>query len=84
MTGPMTYRCPSCGSDKVQMLEWIDPNTEEIMGGACEGCSPEIFCENCEDEPSRFVMPGEVYEGNEPETQGEEDNGRQMLLPAVV
>lgn len=56
--------CGACGSPNVQLLDWIDPNTEEIVGGNdCPGQS-DIFCATCDEEgrcpnPSRLAFDSE-------------------------
>jgi|TARA_R110000772_G_scaffold237725_2_gene349632 hypothetical protein len=42
----MKFICEECGSDKVQQLQWVDVNTNKIIG---EGPSElnECWCEKC-------------------------------------
>lgn len=45
------FVCPECGSDQVHALEWIDPNTNDIMGGNLENSAPSShwWCTECEE-----------------------------------
>ena len=42
--------CQECGSDKVQIQSWINPNTEEVKGDISPDLSDEEnnWCEVCE------------------------------------
>lgn len=46
-------RCRDCGSEGVQVLDWISPNTGEVIGGAFENGDPEsplfYYCPDCEE-----------------------------------
>ena len=44
------FVCSECGSEDVQMLEWINPNTGEVLGGN-EDTEEEShgFCSDCDD-----------------------------------
>ena len=37
--------CKTCGSDKIQIQMWVNPNTREIIGD-CE--EKECWCEKCQ------------------------------------
>lgn len=43
--------CLRCGSDDVQTLDWINPNTNELVGGGEElwDNRANSFCNHCED-----------------------------------
>lgn len=38
--------CNECGSTQVQVLAWVDANTNEYMG---ESFTKEAWCDNCEE-----------------------------------
>lgn len=43
--------CSECGSRHVQTLEWIDPNTGQVVGGNDCGGTDDNWCEHCETHP---------------------------------
>lgn len=44
----MLFKCTECGSKRVQMLDWIDPNTGEVIGGNEDTDDPSHgFCSEC-------------------------------------
>jgi hypothetical protein len=44
----MKLVCEECGSDKIQTLQWVDVNTEEIRG-AGPGEYEDNWCDECQD-----------------------------------
>lgn len=45
----MKYVCEKCGSDDIQIRQWVNPNNDQLHEW-CEGESyRECFCENCKD-----------------------------------
>lgn len=41
--------CSCCGSTRVQMLDWIDPNSGEVVGGNDCPSIGEQWCDRCEE-----------------------------------
>ena len=37
--------CETCGTDDIQVLAWVDPNTKEYME---EASTSEAFCNYCD------------------------------------
>ncbi len=56
--------CDECGSAAVSYMDWIDANTDTIIGGAFpKAAMGETFCEDCEANPElveRLVSPHEA------------------------
>jgi len=44
----MKFICEECGSDKVQQLQWVDMNTNEIMDSG-PGDKIDYWCEGCDE-----------------------------------
>lgn len=40
------FRCTECGSTKVQIKCWVNPNTNEVID-ECYNPWRECWCENC-------------------------------------
>jgi hypothetical protein len=49
--------CKECGSTDVQVMEWVDANTNALIGGAESSGAADTFCETC-DEEGRDPNPG--------------------------
>ena len=45
------YKCANCGSDKVSIRTWVNPNTGEETGSCSDGESQDNYCDNCETHP---------------------------------
>jgi hypothetical protein len=45
---PMLVVCGRCGSKKIEMLSWTDPNTLKFKSWV-EGGNEEEYCNKCED-----------------------------------
>jgi len=45
---PMLVVCGRCGSKKVEMLSWTDPNTLKFKSWV-EGGNEEEYCKKCKD-----------------------------------
>lgn len=54
---PIKTVCSVCGSDQVQTLDWIDPNTGEVVGGNDCMQDSDTFCATCDAE-GRDPNPG--------------------------
>jgi len=46
---PSLIICAKCGSINIQIMDWINPNTEQFIGGADDPNELNTYCENCED-----------------------------------
>lgn len=42
------YVCTECGSDKIQVRKWVDPNTDSVIDWADDG-DCQCWCGNCEE-----------------------------------
>ena len=40
------FRCKECGSTDIQILAWVNPNTNEIIDDNAE---KECWCEKCQE-----------------------------------
>ena len=40
------FRCKKCGSTNIQILAWVNPNTNEVVADNEE---KECWCEDCEE-----------------------------------
>lgn len=45
---PSTVVCRSCGSSDVEVLDWIDANTNAFVGGNDDPNDDETWCRSCE------------------------------------
>ena len=54
---PMTWRCPECGSDRVQTEAWAYLNSYELVDLVECG---ESFCDACEQHFKYPLAPGET------------------------
>jgi len=52
-----TLVCRDCGGSNVQCLDWVDANTNEIIGGV-EPSNDETWCEDCETHPGLTTWAG--------------------------
>lgn len=43
------FVCSECGGVNVQTMEWVDANTNKMIGGAEGGGVSNNWCEDCED-----------------------------------
>ena len=51
------WTCPDCCGSNVQMLQWIDPNTGEIVGGNEDSETEEhYYCNECAGHPSQPLV----------------------------
>lgn len=46
--GKRSYRCPKCGSNKIQSAEWTDPNDDDRIVDGDPPLSDSVWCEACE------------------------------------
>lgn len=58
------FVCDRCGGTEVQILDWIDPNTGEVVGGNDVPASGDTWCERC-DRPAQLVCVGDDGEPQE-------------------
>ena len=49
--------CRACGSPAVQCMDWVDANTNAVVGGAESNSDADTFCEAC-DEAGRYPHNG--------------------------
>ena len=56
-----TYYCCTCGSDQIQVMAWVDANTNKYI---CDVNNPlereDVWCEDCE-EHSEIATLGELW-----------------------
>lgn len=61
MRAPLTsYRCPHCGSDKVQQCTWTLLNSE-----ARDREQTTYFCDDCAFKVDHVLEPGEPFNGQQ-------------------
>lgn len=54
--GPDIYVCETCGGTDVQVVDWVDPNTNKVVGGDPPPGDP--WCGVCVSETKLKVIPG--------------------------
>ena len=46
----MTVTCSQCGTTRVQIMDWIDPNRDDkLLGGNDTPSCSECYCARCEE-----------------------------------
>lgn len=53
---PSLIICARCGGIDVKIMDWVDPNTEKLVGGADDPDDLDTYCENCEDNTGIIVL----------------------------
>lgn len=41
--------CAKCGGDRIEVLEWVDANTNEYIGGNDVSIDGDRYCRDCEE-----------------------------------
>ena len=63
MANKLILVCEDCGSEDVQILQWVNPNTGENFGGTGED-RDDNWCDNCK-EHTRLITKEEYIENQE-------------------
>lgn len=64
MKEDMTWVCCACGSEKVEITVWADPNTNQVTDDLG---NDETFCNDCEEHDAGIQTRAEWLEENPPE-----------------
>jgi hypothetical protein len=68
MDNKSTTVCSECGSEEVETLMWVNPNTNEIGGTLSEGEAQDNFCKLCQSHNKLITL--EEYQKQEEEREG--------------
>ncbi len=54
---PSLVICAKCGGLNIKIMDWVDPNTEELLGGSDDPSDYDTYCETCEDNTGIIAIP---------------------------